>query len=891
MGHLLGRVISIRNSCTSVHRDGATLQRGKIVVRFATEPGTLEERMMRLSSLVLIGLAATVAFGGCSSGSGEQTPEWTVDAGALKMRVTESPWNMAFFDAEGNPVLVELPDMGDGPTGSLAMHLGPPPPGNGQQPALPKIIEGEPATPPLRDSGWVHAVSVESSRYEEDSYVATIATSDPDRKLELEARAEADGEIQITVRPANADGVQALGVGFVSEEGERFVGFGQRSNAVNQAGMALEHYVSDGPYYDATEWGVMGEVLPPWGSRWRPDATYFPIPWLLSSRGYGVLIDNDEISYHRVGSDSEGAWSMEVETLEMEFRVFGGPTPLEALSRYTERVGRQPNDYAPWFFGPWLQTDNSQRILDMRNADVPTSLNATYLHYLPCGSQQGNEERETMRTAENHAMGVAIHTYFNPMICVSYAPVFEEAEAEGALLKNGNGETYIYDYCSSVGTCFEVGQFDFQAENGVSAYKALTDEAISHGYDGWMEDFGEYTPLDSISAEGVTGTEFHNRYARDYHCGAYEATLDAGRPLARFVRSGWTRSGACTPITWGGDPTTGWDFDGLESAIYTALSIGTSGLGIVGTEIGGFFSFFGRQLSDEMLDRWIAYGGLVAVMRNQRNGVRFPDYVRPQPWDEAHQPIWRRYSKLHTQLYPYIQAAAEHYYATGTPVMQHHVLTHPGDAEATGRDNQYMFGPDILVAPVHVEGATDRELYLPEGTWVEWWRSVTYGEENGDFTLGDAVLHDGAQSVTVSVPIVEIPMFVEAGAVIPMLWYDVFTLAEYGDDPAIIHASDRDDLLHVLAFPRGETAGKFYDDGTWTSVEAGGTWTLTLENSTERTIHLEATTSTLTQPFDVCAVTLDGTALPSEDWSYDEATGLLNATYTTTTGTLEVTSC
>jgi alpha-glucosidase (family GH31 glycosyl hydrolase) len=180
---------------------------------------------------------------------------------------------------------------------------------------------------------------------------------------------------------------------------------------------------------------------------------------------------------------------------------------------------------------------------------------------------------------------------------------------------------------------------------------------------------------------------------------------------------------------------------------------------------------------------------------------------------------------------------------------------------------------------------------LPEGTWVEWWRSVAYGEQDGTFTLGTAVLHDGMKGVSVGAPITEIPMFVEAGAVIPMLSHDVFTLAEYGDDPAIIHASDRDDFLHVLAFPRGETSGKFYDDGTWTSVEADDSWTLTIENSTERTVHLEATTRTLTQPFDVCGVDLDGAPLPEEDWSYDAATGVLDATYTTTSGTLATTGC
>jgi len=847
-------------------------------------------KVSNLFGLVLVAVAST---GGCTNTNSTTEPAWTVDAGALKLLVTESPWNMTFFDDDGNAVLIEHPGTGGGPTGSLGMHIGEPNPGNGQLPSLPPLRDGEPATPPARDGGWLRAISVESSRSEGGAYIATLQTSDPDRKLELVARPDPDveGAIVVEVQPVNSEGVQALGVGFISEDDERFVGFGERSNAVDQRGWALEHYVADGPYYDDQEYGVMGDLLPDWGTRFRPDTTYFPIPWLLSSRGYGVLIDNDEMSYHRMGSDVADAWSLEVETASLEMRVFGGPTPVEALGRYTEAVGRQPDDYAPWFFGPWVQTDSDVQIEEARLSDVPTSLNATYLHYLPCGRHQGREEEQIARTAANHAMGVAIHTYFNPMICVSFEPAFSESEAAGALLQHGDGETYIYDYCSNLTSCFEVSQFDFEAENGVAAYKVLTDEALSHGYDGWMEDFGEYTPLDAVSADGATGTAFHNRYVRDYHCGAYAATADAGRPLARFTRSGWTGSPACTPIVWGGDPTTGYDYDGIQSSIYRALSMGTSGVAIWGSDIGGFFALFGRSLDGDMFDRWIAYGGLSVVMRSQKNGVQFPEYDRPQPWDEEHQPVWRLYSKLHTQLFPYIQAAAEDYYATGRPIMQHHVLTHPGDAEATGRDDQYMFGPSILVAPVYVEGATERELYLPEGDWVEWWRSVTYGEEGGTFSLEAIELHEGGQSRSVSAPSPEIPMFVETGSVIPMLSPDVFTLAEYGTDPAIIHASDRDDYLHVLAFPRGETSGRFYDDGTWTSIEADGRWTLTLENDHERTIDLEVSTRTLSTPFDVCGVNLNGAPLPEEAWSYDPATGVLEVTYTTTAAPLEATAC
>lgn len=835
-------------------------------------------------------IALAVALHGCGE---DDDPGYdpTVEAGAIALGVRNAPWGMAFLDASGAPVLVEHGATGAGPTGSLGLFLGPPPAGAGQQPSLPALEDGFPPVPEAREDGWVRATSVAASSVEGGVYTATLRTTDPAHTLEVSVAPEADGVLRVEVAPTRPEGVQALGVAFVAQADERFVGFGERSQAVGQDGVVLEHYVSDGPYFDRAEWRLMEMILPPWGTRWRADASYFPIPWLLSSRGFGVLVDNDEISFHRVRSDDADAWSVEVEASQLVFRVFGGPTPGEALGRFTAAIGRQPRDYEPWFFGPWLDASPDARIADMRDADVPTSLSASYTHYLPCGSHVGGEEAQRARTAWNHAQGVAMHTYFNPMLCTSWDPVFDDAVASGALVRDREGEAYVYRYNTDLGVGFDVAQFDFSTAAGVDAYRALTDEALAHGYDGWMEDFGEYTPLDAVSADGVTGTAFHNRYVRDYHCGVQEATRDVGRPVARFARSGWTGSAACTPIVWGGDPTTGWGFDGLRSSVYRALSLGTSGVAIWGSDIGGFMSLLGRELDDELLDRWVAFGAMSVVMRTQHSGVRFPDYVRPQVWDEAHLPVWRRYAKLHTQLYPYLQAAAETYYDTGRPVMRHHVLTHPDDPRAVARDDQYLFGPDLLVAPVLEAGATERELHLPAGRWVEWWRSVAYGEAGGTFDLGAAVMHEGGASVTVAAPLDEIPLFVRAGAVIPMLAPDVFTLAEYGDDPAIVHASDRDGVLHVLAFPRGEGEGRFYDDGTWTSREGGGVWALTLDHGVERTVHLQATMRALDVPLEPCGVALDGAPLPEDDWSWDAATGVLDVTYTTTAGTLEVTGC
>lgn len=864
--------------------------------------------MIRRAAATLSLTVLSALLGACSNSSDPGTPQTNervaVDAGSLRLLVTASPWSMTFVDADGEVVLAELAGSGTTPFGALGMFPGPPPQGSDGSASLAPLEMGEPQIPAHRDTGWIRATELQSSAMEGDEWVGTVATTDPAWTLQVRASTDSEGVIAIavsaqvyTVQASDAQasalqgsGVQAMSVAFAASENERFVGFGERGNAVNQAGNVLENFVAEGPYQDS-EYVFINAVVPPAGVRWRPDTTYFPIPWLLSSRGYGVLLDNDELSYHRIGTGEQSAWAVEVEATDLRLRVFAGPQPADALRRFSAALGRQPDNYAAWFFGPWVQSDRDTRIDEMRAADVPTSVTATYTHYLPCGAQRGSEDALQARNAARNAAGTAVHTYFNPMICVDLVPEFDNAEDAGALLKTASGETYIYTYQGSRN--FTVSQYDFSTPAGIGAYKTLTDEALAHGYEGWMEDFGEYTPLDGVAADGSTGTAYHNRYVRDYHCGVAAATADAGKPLARFVRSGWTGSAACSPIVWGGDPTVGFGFDGLESSVYQALSLGTSGVGIWGSDIGGFFAFPPNSLTPDLYDRWIQFGALSVIMRSQKDGFNLLSPTpRPQPWSEEHQSLWRKYAKLHTQLYPYIQAAAEEYYASGMPLMRHHLLTDPQDAQAHGRDDQYLFGPNLLVAPVLTANTTTRTVYLPEGDWIEWWRSAAYREDDGSFALGDLLMHTGGSEITVAAPREEIPLFVRAGALIPLLAPDVYTLAEHGaDDPTVIRLADRLDQLHLLAFPRSESSGSFYDTGTYTSNESPGQWTLAMDDNTARTIHLQANLHALLQPFTPCAVHVGDSALANSAWQYEAATGVLRVVYRSDAGALRVLDC
>ena len=177
------------------------------------------------------------------------------------------------------------------------------------------------------------------------------------------------------------------------------------------------------------------------------------------------------------------------------------------------------------------------------------------------------------------------------MICSNYQPAYEQAVAAGALTRDGSGNPYLYRYGADVDQAFLVGQFDFFTAAGRERYAELLDEAIDAGYDGWMEDFGEYTPLDSVSARRRSRARARTTRTRPTTTAPRPRRPTAApRPIVRFQRSGWTGAARCAQVVWGGDPTTSFGFDGLRSAVTQALSAGASGIGIWGSDIGGFFA-------------------------------------------------------------------------------------------------------------------------------------------------------------------------------------------------------------------------------------------------------------------------------------------------------------
>ena len=705
-----------------------------------------------------------------------------------------------------------------------------------------------------------HVVSVQDD-------VVELGTSDPGLSMSVSVQAAGEG-VYAVAAVGHGEGITGVSIDLRAVKGERYLGLGERSDAVDHRGRSVQNRVLDGPYTESQAIIVTG-VVPAPGLGLRPDSTYFPVPWILSTSGYGVLVDNDEDSTFQLATaPHRGVNRLSVQSDHLDLRVFGGPTPAAALSRMTAAVGRQPAPSTPALYGAWFQPrgDAAADLDEQRAAGVPVSVVQTYTHYLPCGSQVTDRERAL--TSAVHDGGAAITTYFNPMVCTTYDPVYGAGLDAGAYTRNPDGTPLVYPY--STASHFVVSQVDFSGAAGVDFFHGLLDESVADGYDGWMEDFGEYTPDSAVSDDGTPGPTMHNRYVEQYHAAARSFEEQAPRPLLRFNRSGWTGAIKESSIVWGGDPTIGWGFDGLTSSVRQGLTMGTSGVSVWGPDIGGFFHLPGDPTpSTELLNRWIEYGAFTGVMRLQSGGIH-PGTETPGVTDPDVAPVWKRYTRLRTMLYPYVAGSQDAYQAHGLPLMRHLALVTPGDSRAVGTDDEYLFGDDLLVAPVTRKGATSRSVYLPRGQWLELARGWRLAGD-GTASLTGAPLVAGHRTVTARAPERTIPLFLRAGAVVPMLPTSVDTLSDYGDD--VVHLGDRADRRTLLAVPvAGSTRGTLGVGESLTSQVTRRSWSLQVDATVPRTYDVQAALTGLDRSWRPCRVEADGQQV---DFTYDRADRVL----------------
>lgn len=354
--------------------------------------------------------------------------------------------------------------------------------------------------------------------------------------------------------------------------------------------------------------------------------------------------------------------------------------------------------------------------------------------------------------AELREMGLRVITIIDPGVKAErgYA-VFDDGLAADVFCKTAAGRLFTADVWPGR-TAFP----DFATPEARAWWGALNAEHVRSGLDGIWNDMNEPAlfPAPNQDMQEMRfdhGREphgrYHNQYAMLMAMGTVEGlrkALPERRPfvLSRGGSPGIQRYAA----NWMGDNCSRWDH--LAMSIPMALGLGLSGQPFVGADIGGF----NGGCTGELLARWMQMGTLTPFCRNH-NAAGQPDQY-PWTFGPAVEAICRDAIRLRYRLLPYLQAAFVVAAETGLPVQRPLLLAYQDDRQARDVEDQYLLGPDLLVAPVLQPGVTRRAVYLPAGEWYDWY---------------DGTCVSGPRQVTVEAPLERIPLFVRAGAVIPML--------------------------------------------------------------------------------------------------------------------------
>ncbi len=318
--------------------------------------------------------------------------------------------------------------------------------------------------------------------------------------------------------------------------------------------------------------------------------------------------------------------------------------------------------------------------------------------------------------------GVRFLGYINPYVLEDF-PLYDEAKQKGYLATKEDGSKYVVDFGE-----FYCGVVDFTNPEACEWYKGvIKSNMIDFGLDGWMGDFGEYLPTDCSLSNGVSAEIEHNKWPYRWAKVQHEAIEEAGKTddILFFMRAGGTGIQGYCHTLWGGDQSVDWCLDdGLASVIPAALSSGLMGNGIHHSDIGGYTTLHGMKRTKELFQRWAEMAAFTPIMRSHE-GNR-PGDNHQYDSDAETMSHLAKMTKIFVHLKPYIKDAVALNAQEGMPVQRPLFMHYEADDEAYEIKYQYLFGRDILVAPVYNQGETVKRLYLPKDTWVHAWTGEVF---------------------------------------------------------------------------------------------------------------------------------------------------------------------
>lgn len=646
----------------------------------------------------------------------------------------------------------------------------------------------------------------------EDSVTLTYGAADASTST-ITFTSDDDGNLDVEVAVPRGDADALTSVTYECPEGERFFGLGSQAYAAEHRGWRVPIWTR--------EQGIGKKEDPLFGFNGALEDAYAPMGWLMSSRGYGILLGNSERSVFEMCSEREDAWRLETFAHGLKFKLIARDTPQEiiaALTAFTGRIVQPP----AWSFAPWndsLQTEERVRDLanHLRDNDIPASamwvedwiggeldqVTGYHLHYVWYPDEERWPNLQEI-IDDLHADGFKFFGYFNSFIRKE-TRLWTEATEGDFLIKTPEGEPYEF-----IDPIFKRASLvDLTNPEAVAWLRGYQLAAIELGLDGWMADYGEWLPYDAVLHDGRTGAEVHNLYPLLWQK-ANRDNMDEGHPdgdYTFFVRSGfaWTEGGTSglAPVVWAGDQNTSWDAgDGIKTVVPIGLNLGMTGVPMFTHDIGGYSSAIEDPTTKELWFRWVSLGAFSPVMRTHHGASDEENWMLDR--DEESTAHWKRYAIAHTKLYPYLASLAADAVTDGTPLFRHTWLEFPEDPEAAGLSYQYMLGDALLVAPVLDEGATEVRLWLPAGTWVDFW--------TGEQVTGGAWIDAAA-------PMEDIPVYVRAGSLIPQLHDVPDTLADATAE-GVTTLEDVDAEHDLLVFPGRETRREL-TDGTVITLSDG----------------------------------------------------------------------
>ena len=574
---------------------------------------------------------------------------------------------------------------------------------------------------------------------------------------------------------------------------EHYYGFGEQAGRFNRKFTHTTMWNSDIPAYKADT-----------------DPLYQTIPFfygIKQGNAYGIFFDNSYRSSFDMGKESRGAYSFGAEAGELNYYFFYGPSPKKVLSRFTELVGRMPlpprwslgYQQCRWSYAPESRVREIARTF--REKKIPCDviyLDIDYMDgYRIFTWNPKNFPDPNRMIGDLSRDGFKIAVIVDPGIKADTAyRAYRSGLAGDHFLKYPDGKIYIGKVWPG-----ECAFPDFTNSSTRGWWGSQFSDLVGAGVRGWWNDMNEPSvfdvPTKTVDLDVIhndnglmtTHAKNHNVYGRQMTRATNDGVktlLPNERPfvLTRASYAGGHRYSAA----WTGDNIASWEH--LKMAVPMCLNLSISGQPFVGTDIGGFIGY----PSGELFARWLQLGVFTPLMRahsviNEKN---------KEPWEYGAEftEINRETINLRYQLLPYIYNVMYQASVTGNPAMRPLIFDYPQESDFIWTDTEFMFGDDLLIAPVLSAGATTRQVRLPSGDWFNYWTNTRY---------------EGGRPVTVDAPINRIPIFVKAGAIIPTQ-----QVLQYSDQAPI-------DPLTLTVYPTDSqfTTPLYEDDGHTFAYEGG----------------------------------------------------------------------